>query len=61
MSSFVELYDNVFVLSFWHFVFEFHAILTKWNTKYKKKILFADGAGALYFLFLADFVDGASV
>ena len=44
-------------------MFEFHAILTIWNTKYKKisYLLSADGAGALfYFLFLANFVDGAS-
>ena len=37
-------------------VFEFHAILTKWNAKYKKItcLLPADGAGALfYFLLLA--------
>ena len=51
---------------FCHFdilVFEFHAILTIWNTKYIKIscLLSADGAGALfYFLFLANFVDGAS-
>ena len=44
-------------------VFEFHAVLTKWNTKYKKIscLLSADGAGALfYFLLLANFVDGTS-
>ena len=41
----------------------FHAILTIWNTKYIKIscLLSADGAEALfYFLFLANFVDGAS-
>ena len=45
------------------FLFEFHAILTIWNTKHIKisYVLSADDAGALfYFLFLANFVDGAS-
>ena len=43
-------------------VSECHAILTKWNIKYKEIFwLSADGAGALfYFLLLANFVDGAS-
>ena len=61
---------------FCHFdilVFEIHAILTKWNTniyicinkKKKKKTIYcllsADGARTLfYFLFSANFVDGAS-
>ena len=50
---------------FCHFdilMFEFQAIQTKWNNKYIKIscLLSADGAGALfYFLFLANFVNGA--
>ena len=51
---------------FCHFdilVFELHAIMTKWNTKYKKQscLLSADGVGAiLIFLLLANVVDRAS-
>ena len=44
-------------------LFEFHAILTNGTLNIRKKyrLLSADGAGALfYFLFVANFVDGAS-
>ena len=53
---------------FCHFdilVFELHAIVTKWNTKYKKKylvccLLMVREYSFIFFLFLANFVDGAS-
>ena len=65
VSNFLELYDNVFVLSFWHFSVWTSCYSDKMeHWIYKKKIsclLSADGAGALfYFLFLASFVNGPS-
>ena len=67
MSDFLELYDNVFVLSFWHF----SAWISYYSDKmelylYKKKnlvcclLMVLEHWFIYLFFFLANFVDGVN-